>query len=291
MRVWIAAAVGLLVTTACTERQPRGPGRIDAIETEVVGLSGLTRDEHGAFWAPGEDAGAVLRVDAETGAVTSYVVVGAPPGVELEALAWVEGTRFVVGTETQRAGRASDVVFDGRIQDNRFEIAPIGQLDYARWGLAAPKNHGIEGMCHVAGLLVAATELVEEHRGRRWAPLAVFDQKIQAWAAHRVALTSQTGKLAALDCRVVDGVIEALAVERHFGVSRLLRFRVPRGAEPQWIETTVAADLEQLVSPLPNFEGLSWTQGGSVVLLTDNQYRGPVKEPTRMYWVPATEVR
>jgi len=281
----------LLACAGCTKKEPRGPGRIVTLDTDVVGLSGLTLDEHGAFWAPGEDGGAVIRIDPETFGVTRYAVEGGPPGTDLEAMTWIEGTRFVLGTETQEKGRLRDVVLDGRLDGGRFVVAPVGHLDYARWNLTAPVNRGIEGICHVDGVLVLATELVERQRGRRWAPLGMFDPKTQTWTAHRVGLTSKTGKLAAIDCRIVDESIEALAVERHYGVSRLLRFSVPQGPEGRSIEPTVAADLSESISPLPNFEGLVWMKDGSAVLLTDNQYRGAVPEPSRLYFIPASAIQ
>lgn len=284
-------ALALVACVGCTKKEPRGPGRVVSLQTDVVGLSGLTRDEHGALWVAGEDADAVLRIDPETFGVTRYPVVGAPEGTDLEAMAWVDGTRFVIGTETQDKGRTRDVVLDGRLEGERFKVGPIGHLEYAHWGLTAPDNHGMEGICHVDGILVVATELIEEARDRRWAPLATFDPKIQTWTAHRVALTSKTGKLAALDCRKVDGAIEALAVERHYGESRLLRFRVPQGTQGQWIEPTVAADVSKLVSPLPNFEGLAWLADGSAVLVADNQYKGAALGPSRLYFIPASAMQ
>lgn len=284
-------ALALVACVGCTKKEPRGPGRVVSLQTDVVGLSGLTRDEHGALWVAGEDADAVLRIDPETFGVTRYPVVGAPEGTDLEAMAWVDGTRFVIGTETQDKGRTRDVVLDGRLEGEQFKVSPIGHLEYAHWGLTAPDNHGMEGICHVDGILVVATELIEEARDRRWAPLATFDPKIQTWTAHRIALTSKTGKLAALDCRKVDGAIEALAVERHYGESRLLRFRVPQGTEGQWIEPTVAADVSKLVSPLPNFEGLAWLADGSAVLVADNQYKGAALGPSRLYFIPASTMQ
>jgi hypothetical protein len=284
--------VALLLTCAgCTKKEPRGPGRIVTLDTDVVGLSGLTLDEHGAFWAPGEDGGAVIRIDPETFGVARYAVGGGSPKTDLEAMTWVDGTRFVLGTETQDKGRLRDVVLDGRLDGGRFVVASVGHLDYARWNLTAPDNRGIEGICHVDGVLVLATELVERQRGRRWAPLGMFDPKTQTWTAHRVGLTSKTGKLAAIDCRIIDGSIEALAVERHYGVSRLLRFSVPRGPQGRPIEPTVAADLSESISPLPNFEGLVWMKDGSAVLLTDNQYRGAAPEPSRLYFIPASAIQ
>lgn len=291
MRALAAAALVIVAGGGCTKKEARAPGRVLPLETEVVGLSGLSRDEHGALWAPGEDADAVLRIDPGNGAVTRYPVVGAPEGTDLEALTWVDGTRFVVGTETQEAGRTRDVILDGRLDGNRFRVSPIGHLEYTLWQLTAPDNHGIEGLCQVGGVMVLATELVEETDGRRWAPVGLHDPKTRAWAAHRLALTTETGKLAALDCRDADGVIEALAVERHYGVSRLLRFRVPHGPIGQRIEPAVAADLSTLISPLPNFEGLVWLEDGSVVLLTDNKYRRVSREPSTLYFVPASVMR
>ena len=281
----------LLACAGCTKKEPSGPGRIVTLDTDVRGLSGLTVDDHGAFWASGEDGDAVIRIDPETFGVTRYAVAEGLAGTDLEAMAWVDGTRFVLGTETQEKGRLRDVILDGRLDGERFAVAQVGNLDYARWHLTAPDNRGIEGICHVDGVLVLATELAEMQRGRRWAPLGMFDPKTQTWAAHRVGLTTKTGKLAAIDCRIVDGVVEALAVERHYGVSRLLRFSIPQGPEGQWIEPSVATDLSELISPLPNFEGLVWMKDGSAVVVTDNKHRRTPREPSRLYFIPASAIR
>lgn len=284
--------MAVLAWSGCTKTEPaRAPGRVRVLETDVLGLSGLSQDEHGAFWSPGEGADAVLRIDPVTFAVTRYPVLGAPEGIDLEALAWVEGTRFIVGTETQEEGRTRDVILDGRIDGQRFRVAPVGYLEYSHWGITARANHGIEGICHVDGVLILATELAQEQRGRRWAPLGRFDPNTQTWTAHRVALTSEDGKLAAIDCHGRGDRIEVLAVERHFGVSRLLRFDVPGGPEGQWIEPVIVADLSKLVTPLPNFEGLAWLEDGSAVLVTDNKYRGATNEPSQLYFIPASTIR
>lgn len=287
----LVALALLLVCVGCPKKEPSGPGRIVALGSDVAGLSGLTVDEHGAFWAPGEDGDAVVRIDPETFGVTRYAVSGGEAETDLEAIAWAEGTRFVLGTETQEKRRLHDVILDGRLDGEGFAVSPIGDLDYAHWQLAAPDNRGIEGLCHVDGLLLLATELVELQRGRRWAPVGMFDPNTQSWTAHRVALSSKTGKLSAMSCRVENGSIVALAVERHFGVARLLRFQVPQGPEGQWIEPRVAADLSKLIDPLPNFEGLAWLKDGSAVLLTDNKYRRGAREPSRLYFIPASAMQ
>jgi len=105
-----------------------------------------------------------------------------------------------------------------------------------------------------------------------------------------VRLTSKTGKLAAMSCKVTGGSIVALAVERHFSVSHLLRFTIPEGPEAQRIEPTLAADLSESCSPLPNFEGLAWLEDGSAVAITDNRYRGAAREPSRLYFIPASTI-
>ena len=284
-------ALTLLACVGCEKKKPEpsGPGRIVALDTEVAGLSGLTRDEHGAFWAAAERGDSVLRIDPATMGITQYPVVGLSEGIDLEALTWVDGTRFVLGTETQESGRSRDLILDGRIEGQTFKVTPIGHLDYVHWQMTARNNHGIEGACQVKGVLVFATELALDDRGRRWAPLGVFDPATQRWTAHRVALSTEDGKLAALDCRELEGSIEVLAVERHYGVARLLRFSVPRG-EGQSIEPRVVTDLSKLVAPMPNFEGLIWQEDGSVVLLTDNQYRGSAGGPSRLYFIPASQM-
>jgi hypothetical protein len=85
---------------------------------------------------------------------------------------------------------------------------------------------------------------------------------------------------------MVDGKVIAIAMERHFGISRLLRFEIPLGSEGASIRPEVTADLSTLIDPLPNFEGLVWDGDGTIVLLTDNHYRGVARGPSRLYFVP-----
>ena len=288
------AALGAVLLLACASYVSctgRKKALIVALNTKVTGLSGLTQDGEGALWAVGEDADYVLRIDSATFAVDQYPVVGCPLKTDLEALAWMGGKRFVLGTETDEAGRTQDTLLYGGVQGDRFVVGSDDACDYRLWDLSASDNHGIEGLCHVDGVLILATELIEEQRGRRWAPVATLDLETKTWTAHRVALTSKTGKLAALSCRVIDDTIVALAVERHFGVSRLLRFDVPTGSEGAWIESSVVADLTMLIKPLPNFEGLVWRDDGSVVLLTDNEFRGAAPETSRLYFIPSSALQ
>lgn len=286
--MWVACA------SSCTPRPvaaPTAPGPIIDLDTRATGLSGLTRDASGALWAVSDHGTAIVRIEPDTFHTRIYAISGTPDGTDLEALAWVAETRFLVGTETQQAGRATDVLLEGFLEGRRFQLHRREDFVYARWGLVASVNHGIEGLCHVDGHVILATELVDERDGRRQAPVAMLDLETGTWTTRRIALTTDTGKLSAVGCRVIDGEIVALAVERHFGVARLLRFRLTHEPSEALIEPEVAADLSKSIRPLPNFEGVVWNDDGSVVLLTDNYYRGRVTGPSRLYFVPASTLQ
>ena len=288
----LAALAPVLALGACPKtRAPTGPGPIVALDTDVTGLSGLTRDPAGVLWAVGERGDFLLEIHPTRFHVTAHPVTGAPEGADLEALASAGPGDFLVGTETQEPGRTADALLFASIEQGQLKVQAKESLDYRAWGLEAPKNQGIEGLCRVGGIAVMATELVDEQRERRWAPIALLDLDTKAWKLHRVALTSDTGKLSALDCRSIDGKLVALAVERHFGVARLIRFELPTSSAGGWIEPRVVVDLATLIDPLPNFEGLSWADDGSVVLLTDNRYRGRVREPSTLYFIPASALQ
>jgi len=280
-----------LMCAACTSKKttPRGPGPIVDLATDVEGLSGLTRDEHGMLWAAGEQGDFVLKTDPRNHAVVVYPVTGCPDGVDLEGLTSLGGGRFAVGTETQESGRTRDVLVFGEVRGDAFVLGTAERCDYGLWKMSAPRNHGIEGVCRTDGKLVLATELIDERSGERWAPIAVYDLSSRTWSAYLLRLSSATGKLAAIDCRIVDGAIVALAVERHFGVARLLRFTVPKESSSR-IEPDAVVDLSKHIEPLPNFEGLVWDADDTVILLTDNRYRGRAEEASRMYYVPSSIV-
>jgi hypothetical protein len=232
----------------------------------------------------------VLRIDPESLSITAYSVEGVPKGTDLEAIAWVDGVRFVLGTETGEGGRARDVVLEGRLEGEKLVVTPVGNLEYALWGITATANDGIEGICHVDGLLIFATELEKTEDGRRWAPLATYAPNTGTWTAHWVALSSEDGTLAGMDCRDKGNTIEVLAIERHIEARRLLRFMVPRGTKPQRIEPLGVTVLTgERVGP--NFEGLVWMSDGSAILLNDNQLGRVRMGNSHLYFLAADEVR
>ena len=285
-----AQAVLLSMLFAGCKRERLDPAiRVQALKTGVVGLSGLTEDAAGYLWSMGEDATHVVRIDPESFEVLEFPIEGCPPGTELEALAWIGGLRFVFGTETGRSGRADDDLLYGEIDGDRLVITDSSaSCDYGRWELTAPDNRGVEGLCFADGVYLVATELIGGDGDSRWAPVGLYDPRTDQWTAHRLRLTSRTGKLAALSCRLEDDVLVALAVERHFGVTRLIEFRIPPVSEGTWIQPRIVVDLAKLIEPLPNFEGIVRQDDGSVILLTDNQYRFVAREPSRLFFIPAS---
>jgi hypothetical protein len=272
------------------------PGTV-TLDTTVLGLSGLSRDEHGALWAPAErpsngHPSTVLRIDPDTRGITAYRVEGVPSGADLESIAWIDGTRFVLGTERGERGRARDLILEARLDGEKLVVSPVGNLEYSLWGITATTNHGIEGLCSVGGTLVVATELHQTKVGRRWAPLAVYEPTTQSWTAHWVALVSENGKgkLAGIDCRAKGDAIEVLAIERDIEVRKLVRFVVPRGPVTRNIEPDGVTTLDD--SPLgPNYEGLVWMPDGSVVLVNDNQLGPAQMGKTQLHFLAANEIR
>lgn len=62
-----------------------------------------------------------------------------------------------------------------------------------------------------------------------------------------------------------------MAIERHYGVARLLRFPLPAAPQPDPIQPTVAIDLAAVLGDVPNFEGIAWDGDDHALLISDNQ--------------------
>ena len=92
---------------------------------------------------------------------------------------------------------------------------------------------------------------------------------------HRLWLTSATGKISGLDCRLAaDGSIAGLAVERHFEITRLLRFSLPPvGSGTDDVKPSVTLDLGPILHGRLNLEGVAVLPDGCVVAVVDNPYR------------------
>jgi hypothetical protein len=129
--------------------------------------------------------------------------------------------------------------------------------------------------------------MVGEEDGRRFAPVGRYDMAAERWTAFRLWLTSSTGKISALSCRTRGARIQVLAIERHFGISRLLEFDVPRDGSGGDLEPELVMDLAAEVEGDPNLEGVTWTLDGRVVLVLDSQW-GDERSPNGLVVLPAS---
>ena len=101
--------------------------------------------------------------------------------------------------------------------------------------------------------------------------LALLYYLVPQYRVQRLALTTTTGKLSALDCWRDGARTWAVAVERHFAVTRLLRFEL--GGADATITPEVLLDLGPILRGSLNLEGLVRLPDGRLVAVVDNQYR------------------
>lgn len=260
------------------------------------GLSGLATDSEGRLWAVPERQQVLLplSVGENEARIAGHPIPieGIPARHDTESLAWAGPGRFALGTEAGRTGGAGDSILFGRIDEGRARVTRTVRVPYRRAGLATVRNRGIEGLCHAAGRLVAAVEQEVTRDGARYTPLFVGAPPGAArpgWSLHWVRLTTRSGRLSSVACRPAKGGIEVLAIERHYTVSRLLRFVLARDDPASRIEPELVFDLAPWFAGLaPNFEGVGWLADGRIVLLSDNHYGG-VTGPTELLLLPAPD--
>jgi hypothetical protein len=228
------------------------------------GLSGLAQHPDGQFWAAPERGQQLVPLDLDPPRIwvdRALPIRGLPAHVDIESLTFLPDGTAVVGTESAVKGRSADLVLWLSRTDDAWHVSKSAPLDWTLWGLKAVDNHGVEGLCSDQAIW-AVGEGVIETDGSRVAPLARWDTAAEAWVAHRLRLTSDTGKIAGLWC----GEGEAWAIERHFGVQHVLRFQLPKTADAVVEPTVVArpglADNLEAVVVLPD----------AVWLLSDNAY-------------------
>lgn len=234
---------------------------------KALGLSGSCTDAAG-MWVVTERDGLLLQVADDGTVARSLTVLGIPEGVDLEGLA-CGGGFFYVSTENEDEGRTEDEVYVLEPQGNEARVVDTITLSYPE-GVRAGKNQGLEGLCVAGDWLVAASEALRTTSGgKREAPILKISltQGANTLAPHWVPLTSSTGKLAGMDCRLRAEEIEVFAIERHYSVARVLRFTL--GAINEKPEVL---PLEHLVRESDNFEAIVVDEEGRVRLVNDNQY-------------------
>ncbi len=278
------------------------------------GLSDLTHTvsvERGrpklTYWAIPEQQRALLELDISNPnhpvvAGKPRPIVGLDEAYDTESVTWLGDGRFAIGTETQQGKRSTDTIFivagahAKEPQRGPLHVVDSITMPYSLWPDVVPKrNEGLEGVCAAGNVLLASSETVgRSSNGTRYAPLGRYDLIERRWLPYTMALTLPTGRLSAVQCRISQdnpGHIEVLAIERHFGVGRILHAWLPlepnvdNCQEPQMIFPELLADLAPMMAPLINFEGIDWLPNGDLLLVTDN-YMGFVRGPTFILRLP-----
>ena len=265
------------------------PAPFDEVDVDVPpGMSDLSLDDGGHLWSIAERERTVVEIELDpqhaTTKVTRHPLDDVPDGVDTEALSWLGGGKFAVGTEGQEDPTAT-VMFGELASDGHIKLHPGIDLTDAILGVTLVKNHGVEALCGRGDdLLVGIESWGTFPDNTRWAPLV----RVHAGAVtgvQKLKLTTATGKISAMTCTfAADGTIDAIAIERHYGVSRILTFSVPLGTDI--ITPAVALDLWPVVRDRYhgklNLEGIVKLADGRWVLINDNQ-GARVDGPTKLF--------
>jgi hypothetical protein len=204
---------------------------------------------------------------------------GVDADLDVEGLAFIDDQTLVFATEADYA-RDSEKVLFARFARSEVSVFRLVEFDYEAYGLIPARNRGLEGICVAGDQIVAASEMVGEVGAHRWSPVATYDLVEEAWTPYRVFATSDTGKLSGLTCERVDGELEVTAIERHFDLLHVVRFRLDgTGGD---VQAEVIGDLRPgFAETPPNFEGIEQAGPGVYFLITDNDWRG-VRGPTEV---------
>ncbi|MBI2565574.1 MAG: hypothetical protein HYV63_00895 [Candidatus Schekmanbacteria bacterium] len=272
------------------EQPPAGPAPLRLVVDlpDAVGLSGLDFDERGLLLAVPERRPLLLPLRFDGSRVTAggppVPLTGAPPDLDLEAVAAIGPGRIALGTESQERDRAEDTILVVTLHGDRAAVTETLALPYALWELRGDGNRGVEGLCAAGNLLVAAAEIVGTAGKRRFAPVARRPLTGGNWVPYRLMLASETGRISALACRETasGAALEMLAIERHYGVVLLLGFELPTAGPGGDLEPRVLADLTRQLDKAPNFEGVAFLPDGSIALLADNDNGGVIQGQTEL---------
>jgi hypothetical protein len=274
-----ALALGLLA--ACGPRGG-GPAALPAGVTlsalpggHAHGLSDLVVLPDGQAWAVAERPAALQRLALAGAPPAPQPVRGLPVGVEPEALAPAADGGWWLGTEGE-GEREDDLIARVRDEDGALtvDLDASLRLSWSQFGLRAPDNKGVEGLCAHQGALIAVGEPVDSGPGGRRAPLARWQDG--AWSTGWVPLQTSAGKLSAVACDPDGGL---WLIERHYADLALLRVDpgftlAPAGAppaaltarrcgpDPAWAHATADGQI--------NWEGLA-IDGDRLRWLSDNQ--------------------
>jgi len=209
----------------------------------------------------------------------TWPVRGVPRHIDLESMAVLPSNKLVFGTESSRR-RKTDMILIADWDGASVRIEKKIHVDYKPWGIRPEGNRGFEGICAVSSKLIAVSENIIWQKNERYAPLLVLDQATGKQQHLRVKLTTRKGKLSGIACREQDKKITVFAIERHFEISRVIRFEL----SGETITPEIAIDFAGHYSPMPNFEGITFDAQKQLILLSDNHY-GRIQGPTRLLTV------
>lgn len=283
----VCAALWLCLA-GCGATEPPRPTRAPAAPPPGVvrltldasdGLSGLTTDGEGVHWVVPERARHLYAIGPD--GTRLHRLIGLPEEVDAEAITWLGGRRFAIGTESSVADRASDRIMIVEVLGQEARVVEDIEMPYAALGATPDDNDGIEGICLAGDELLVAIEHAYEENGERIAVLARRRLEGGPWSASRVRLTSPIGKLSALACRCARGGLEVLAIERGLrGLEWAGRVvRIPLGG-PEPLQAELVTDLAPHLPDHPNPEGLTF-EGDDLLIVVDNHY-GSVSGPSEL---------
>jgi hypothetical protein len=275
----------LLALVACSKHDPANldkeaaKGVFEQVSVQTPpGMSDLTIDDRGVLWSIAERDREIVEIELATPPrVTVRPLDGVPKLVDTEALAWLGNGRFAIGTEGALQATAS--IMFAELDAGRVTVKRTVELTGKDLGVELTINHGIEALCGHGDEVLAATETVGKLAdGTRYSALAWLSGN--QLAITKVRLTTNKGKLSALHCTFdSDGTAQVIAIERHYSVSRILRFAVKRGEVE--VTPTVELDLAPILRDSLNLEGIARLPDGRLVAINDNQGR-TVKGPTQL---------
>jgi hypothetical protein len=261
-------------------------------EDTARGISGLAHRGGTEFIAVPERVRELCPFEVDAKGVSpkpKIPLLGVTDGLDIESIAVLENGDVALGTEDREDDRTKDRILIGAFGPKGVEIKSELTFDYKPYGITAETNRGIEGLCFTDGRLVAAAEQAIPKGDRRFAMIQSYDFTEKRWAQYRLELTTSTGKISALSCQKTDRAREVFAIERHFEVSRILRFTLPLLDTGGEIKPSVVFDLREFFSKeVPNFEGIERLDDGRFLLISDNDYGG-AKGPTHLILVKPKE--
>ena len=274
-----------LAATLLFISQPPAVARTTWPEDTVRGISGLAHRGGSLYLAVSERGLYATPFEVHARGISpkpNLPLVGVPDGLEIESIAVLDNGDLALGTEAKLDERSRDKILIASLGPSKIEIKGELTFDYASYGITAETNRGIEGLCFTDGRLIAAAEQAIEVKNRRFAAIQSYDFREKRWARYELPLTTATGKISALSCRKLPNAREVFAIERHYEVSRILRFTMPLLDGGGELKPELVMDLKELFpeSP-PNFEGIERLDDGRFLLISDND-SGGVRGPTHL---------